>query len=183
MRTALRAVVALAAALTLMAAPALAETHTFPGVCTLSIPAGWDMDDTSYLNENTQNEIWLADFYSEADDNAVVSLNMTNLGADWAGFSLFAEGDEGLARFREEMADTYDGLRYRYLNTVLVGDQGIPFVLSHFEDEDGPVYTAETVAAGWAIYFYAYLMDGSGDLPDAEYDAFLSILHSFTPDF
>lgn len=136
------------------------------------------IDNSSYLEENTSEYIWLFMLYNEGAD-AVVDVAMEAL-PEFAGLSLFSATAEERNGYVEATLDIFSDAGIKLLDTITVSDLQIPFYIYSLEDENGAYITAETVVNGWAINFSTYHM-ATSEADDALLNVLEEVVTTFQP--
>ncbi len=167
--------VILTLSLMILCVPAFAADYTASGVGTFTLPDSMEIDNSSYIDENTEESVWLFDAF---DDDMVLECYNEYL-SDYEGVSLFSYTEDELNAYIEqalyELGD--DTSPASYTETVRAGQ--IPFIIYLLDDEGEKYYYAETIANGWCISLTIYSQEGS-DL-DSELAILKDVLASFTP--
>ncbi len=166
---------ALCLAFTLPAA-AFAATYSAGGYYTVDYPDALTLDDTSYADENTEEDVWL--FMLSGDDYLIdASINTVD---DYAGFSLYDATEEEKQAYLAEVADTFADKGATLVDTVMP-ESGIPFYIFSMEDSDGPYYFAETIANGASVSFCCYYDDAGAALDEPLLNHLKEVLVTFRP--
>ena len=155
---------------------ALGETYTAGGYYAIDYPETYTLDDSSYTDESTADNIWLFLLDGEAYliDASVATVD------GYEGFSLTNATDEEKQQY---VADTLASFadQNAVLADTLTATSGVPFYVFSMEDSDGPYYYAETILNGTSAYFYCYY-DDTTHAPDAALMANLkTVLQTFRP--
>ena len=169
----MKKILAAALALTLCAG-ASAESYTLSGVCTLTFPDDYTIDD---VRRDTDDEDWRFSAYNDYFE--LDFYLMEDYGEE--DESLFNFSDEELETYIDEVCEANTGDEYscEYLKTETIG--GVPFVYTINMDEDDEVaYGCETLANGTCLYFMFYDFEdyAGGDDVLAE---FTEIMSTFVP--
>jgi hypothetical protein len=173
----------LLAVLMALALPALAfaATYTASGYFTIDYPDTMELDDTSYTNENTEDDAWL---FMLSGDGYLVDVSISTV-EEYAGFSLYSATDEEKEAYVAEVQDTFADNSATLVGTLSLGDETtenvIPFYVFSMEDSDGPYYFAETIANGASLNFCCYYEDATAALDDALLENLNAILGTFRP--
>ena len=162
------AALSLALLLALGITAATAETYTAPGFYTITYPDGLTLDNTSYTDENSEDEVWL---FLLSNEEYMLDAYITKLD-EYANVSLYSATDEQREAYVEDTLDDYADYNPELVETVTT-DEGIPFYVFSMQESDGAYYYAETITNGMSVNFYAYYVDASLPLDDA----LLSNLH------
>ena len=158
---------------------ALAVEYNANNIFTISYDENiYALDNATYLEENTNEYIWMFMLYNEATDT-VVDVAMEAL-PEFAELSLFSATAEERKGYVEATLDIFSDADIKLLDTITVSDLQIPFYLYSLEDENGAYLTAETVVSGWAINFSAYHMATSG-ADDALLNVLEDVVKTFQP--
>ena len=136
------------------------------------------IDNSTYLEENTSDYIWLFMLYNEANDT-VVDVAMEAL-PEFAELSLLSATAEERNGYVEATLDIFSDASIKLLDTITVSDMSIPFYIYSLEDENGAYLTAETVVNGWAINFSAYHME-SAEADIALLNVLAEVVKTFQP--
>lgn len=136
------------------------------------------IDAATYLEENTDEYIWLFMLYKEEAD-AVVDVSMEAL-PEFADLSLFSATAEERNAYVEATLDIFSDAGIKLMDTITVSDLQIPFYIYALEDENGAYLTAENVVSGWAINFSTYHM-ATADADDALLNVLEEIVTTFQP--
>ncbi|MBE5793067.1 MAG: hypothetical protein E7323_00095 [Clostridiales bacterium] len=136
------------------------------------------IDNSTYLEENTNEYIWMFMLYNEASD-AVVDVAMEAL-PEFADLSLFSATAEERNSYVDATLEIFADANIKLLDTITVSDIQIPFYIYALEDENGAYLTAETVVNGWAINFSTYHM-ATSDADDALLNVLEEIVKTFQP--
>ena len=136
------------------------------------------IDNSSYLEENTSEYIWMFMLYNEQAD-AVVDVAMEAL-PEFAGLSLFSATAEERNAYVEATLDIFSDANIKLLDTITVSDLQLPFYIYSLEDENGAYLTAETLVNGWAINFSTYHM-ATSDADSALLNVLEEIVTTFQP--
>ena len=155
---------------------ALGETYTAGGYYAIDYPETYTLDDSSYTDESTADNIWLFLLDGEAYliDASVATVD------GYEGFSLTNATDEEKQQY---VADTLASFtdQNAALADTLTAASGVPFYVFSMEDSDGPYYYAETILNGTSAYFYCYY-DDTTHAPDAALMTDLkTVLQTFRP--
>ena len=155
---------------------AFAETYTAGGYYTIDYPEAYTLDDTSYTDESTEDNLWL--FLLDGETYLIDASVATVEG--YEGFSLIGATDEEKQQYVETTLDSFAG-QNAVLADTLTAASGVPFYVFSMEDSDGPYYYAETILNGTSAYFYCYY-DDTTRAPDAALMADLkTVLQTFRP--
>ncbi len=138
----------------------------------------WQLDDVTYLEENTGDFKWLFMLY-RADQDILIDMAMEAL-PEFEGLSLFSATTEERTAYVEATMDVFQDNNIKLMDTITVSELDIPFYLYSLEDADGAALMAETVVSGWALHFTAYHQD-STQLDDDVLTALDEILGTFVP--
>ncbi len=135
--------------------------------------AVYTLDDTSYVEENTEDVKWL---FSLSSDKIMVDCNLDTIEG--------LEQKDFLTASDQQKQDYIDGI-YDYFadeNPELVAilttsKESIPFFVFSLEDDEGTYYTADTLMNGAFIGFDVYYAEGNAD--DALLDELTLLVQSF----
>ena len=164
----------LALLLVLSLTVASAEAYSAHGYYTIDYPATLTLDDTSYTDENTTDDIWL---FMLSDDAYLIDAYITKLD-DYAGFSLYSATDAEKETYVKDTLDAYADQNAALADT-LVTAEGIPFYVYAMEESDGVYYFAETIANGASINFCCYYDDAKKPLDSALLTNLEAVLSTF----
>jgi len=168
--------VLLALALTFTLTAAFAKTYTAGTYYTVEYPDSMSLDDTSYVQDNTEDDAWL--FMLSGDDYLIdASLSTVD---EYSGFSLYSATDAEKQAYVAEVMTTFADQDPALVDTVIPAS-GIPFYIFSMEDSDGVYYFAETIANGVSLYFCCYYNDVNAPLDQPLLDSLKGILKTFAP--
>ncbi len=169
-------VAALVALLLCLPLVALGETYTAGGYYTIDYPDTYTLDDTSYTDESTTDNIWL---FLLDGETCLIDASVATVDG-YEGFSLTNATDKEKQQY---VADTLASFtdQNAALADTLTAASGVPFYVFSMEDSDGPYYYAETILNGTSAYFYCYY-DDTTHAPDAALMTDLkTVLQTFRP--
>jgi len=141
---------------------AMAETYTAPGFYTITYPDELTLDNTSYADENSEDEIWL---FLLSNDDYMLDAYITKLD-EYANVSLYSATDAQREAYVADTLDDYADYQAQLVETVTT-EEGVPFYVFSMQESDGAYYFAQTIANGMGVDFYAYYEDASLPLDDA----------------
>ena len=135
-------------------------------------------DNTAYLEENTNEYIWMFMLY-QLEKDVVVDVSM-ELVPEFAELSLLSATAEERSAYVNATLDSFSDAGIKLVDTITVSDLDIPFYVYALEDENGDYLTAETIVNGWAINFSTYHMN-TAEADDALLNVLEEIVSSFVP--
>ncbi len=159
--------------------PALAVEYNAAGVYTIQYDENaYRMDDTTYLEENTEDYVWLYMLYNGTTD-VFIDAALEQI-PDFEGLTLFTADAQSRSSYLEATLDAFADQSIKYVDTITVSDYQIPFYVYTMEDEDGSFLYAETIVNGCAIHFNANHPEGGG-ISDTLLAALEELLLTFAP--
>lgn len=159
--------------------PALAVEYNAGGIYTVRYDEStYRIDDTAYLNENTDEYSWLFMLYNSTED-IFIDAAMEVI-PEFEGITLFSADAQGRSDYLAATLDAFADQDIQYLTTITAGEWQIPFYVYSMTDEDGSFLYAETIVNGCAIHFNAN-HPNSSELSDALLPALEELLLTFAP--
>ena len=153
------AALSLALLMALSLTAASAQTYMAGNYYTIDYPDTLTLDDTSYTDENTEDNTWL---YMLEGDSYLIDASISTA-SGYEGFSLYNASEADRQSYVDDTLDAYADDNATLADTLTVGD--VPFYIFSMEDSDGAYYYAETLANGASINFCCYYND-AGATPD-----------------
>ena len=153
--------IVLAAVLALGMTSALGEalTQTFAtGYFTLDIPGDWEIDTSDLDKEDGYEE--LGDIYASGKGGMVIETGLVTY-ENLKDISLWNADEATMQSYIDSVLSDYADDHAEYVDTIRAGS--IPFVAFKCQDEDGPYYYLDTMTNGYAIEFFAYVLDEDGE--------------------
>jgi len=155
---------------------AAAASYTAGDYYTVDYPETMTVDDESYTDENTEDDLWL---FMLVGDDYLIDAGLTTVEV-YEGFSLYNATDAQKADYIAEALETFADSNPSLVD-IVDSQSDIPFYIYSLEDSDGMYYYAETISNGVSVYFCCYYYDAE-TLPDATLLRNLeSVLTSFRP--
>lgn len=164
---------ALLMALSLTAASA--QTYMAGNYYTIDYPDTLTLDDTSYTDENTEDNTWL---YMLEGDSYLIDASISTA-SGYEGFSLYNASEADRQSYVDDTLDAYADDNATLVDTLTVGN--VPFYIFSMEDSDGPYYYAETLANGASINFCCYYNDANATPDEALLKNLEAVLTTFKP--
>ena len=162
-----------------LCAPALAVEYNAGGIYTVQFDeTAYRIDDTAYMDENTNEYVWLFMLYDDEKD-IFIDAAMEAI-PEFEGQTLFTADAVSRSRYLEATLDAFADQNIKYVDTVMAGEMQIPFYVYRMTDEDGHFYYAETIVNGCAIHFNANHPD-TGELTEELLAALEELLTTFAP--
>lgn len=159
--------------------PALAVEYNAGGIYTIRYDENtYRIDDTAYLNENTDEYSWLFMLYNQQEDIFIDAA--MELIPEFEGTTLFSADAQTLSDYLAATLDAFADQDIQHLVTITAGGRQIPFYVYSMTDEDGSFLYAETVVNGCSIYFNVN-HPNSSQLSDALLPALEELLITFAP--
>ena len=100
----------------------MAETYTAPGFYTITYPDELTLDNTSYADENSEDEIWL---FLLSNDDYMLDAYITKLD-EYANVSLYSATDAQREAYVADTLDDYADYQAQLVETVTT-EEGVPF--------------------------------------------------------
>ena len=165
---------------------AAAENMFKTAYYTLTLPDGWEIDtkDTGVEDEDKDiREEYLGSFYEPKRIGLFIEAYLVFYkDSELQSMRLWDASEEKLKAYEKEVMEIYEDDDPVSLGRVQADK--IPFVLIKATDDEGEYLYAETMTNGYAIAFYAYMIDDedtSYALNNQDIEQFKNILETFQP--
>ncbi|MBQ6962037.1 MAG: hypothetical protein IJP78_13790 [Clostridia bacterium] len=177
---------ALVLALSVVCGAAAAENTFKTAYYTLTLPQGWEIDTEDVgVEEEDKNlkEEYLGSFYEKKGIGLFIEAYLVYYkDSELQNTRLWEAGEAELQSYEQEIMEVYEDDDPVLLDRVQA--DRIPFVLIKAADDEGEYLYAETMSNGYAIAFYAYIIDDDEtlySLNNQSIEQFKNILKTFQP--
>ena len=186
MKRTISLIFALVLALSAVCGAAVAENTFKTSYYTLTLPQGWEIDtEGTGVEEEDKNlkEEYLGSFYEPKEIGLFIEAYLLYYkDSELQNMRLWDAGEEELKSYEKEIIEIYEDDDPELLGRVQA--DRIPFVLIKATDDEGEYLYAETMSNGYAIAFYAYIIDDNETmypLNNQSIEQFKSVLETFQP--
>jgi hypothetical protein len=125
---------------------AAAASYTAGDYYTVDYPEALTVDDESYTDESTEDDLWL---FMLVGDDYLIDAGLTTVEA-YEGFSLYSATDAQKADYIAEALETFADSNPSLVD-IVNAQSDIPFYIYSLEDSDGVYYYAETITNGVSV--------------------------------